>query len=68
VTFGYQWMAQKVHSRRVLGEESLSDHLHIEVVVDNANQWTNRPTDKGGGTRRWALTKLDEEALEDTLQ
>lgn len=51
ITFGSQWVAQRVQSWRVLGIESLLDHLYIEVVVNDARQQTNRPSNQGGGVR-----------------
>lgn len=48
VTFGSLWMAQKVKSWRIMRDESLSDHLHIEVVVGNTRQQVRRSSTKGG--------------------
>jgi len=52
VTFGSLWMAQKVKNWRVMRDEFLSDHLHIEVVIGNTRQQVRRPSTKGGGIRK----------------
>jgi len=46
--------------------ETLSDHQYIEVILRNTRQPLHRPP-RGGGEKRWTLTKLDEEKLEAAL-
>jgi len=51
----------------VLELESLFDHLYIEMILGGTRQQQVPRQSQTGGRVRWALTKLNEEALEGAL-
>jgi len=67
ITMAFPSAAQGAGWRVVLDmrEETLSDHYYIEVVMGTARQPVLRPST--GGSKIWALTKIDEERLEAAL-